>query len=225
MCFLFSIERCARVHWHLPYKWQVLDKDGVTWNDLANMEDIEKAFCDPKHDTHCTGPVAGTRRSFDLLYNLRYIKGEIEQKHDCLVDIGQKWSHCGCVLIHLCLSVYVSSLSLAESVNFLTMTFGTSPVRRLSTASSVSKPPHYALTTEWLWYWKGDDGKWQEFRQVIGSHFLSPILNCAFLFTTFPTFPTFPRLLALTVLSLYRATVTQKPLLAQKPWRIFTWQT
>lgn len=46
------------------------------------------------------------------------------------------------------------------------MTHGGSPVRRLSTASSVSKPPHFILTTEWNWYWKDDRGRWLEFGQV-----------------------------------------------------------
>lgn len=41
-----------------------------------------------------------------------------------------------------------------------------SPVRRLSTASSVSRPPHFILTTQWLWYWKDESGQWQEYGQV-----------------------------------------------------------
>lgn len=48
--YLLSPE-CVRVHWHLPYRWQVLD-DG-TWKDLPNMEEIEKAYCDPRCD-NCT---------------------------------------------------------------------------------------------------------------------------------------------------------------------------
>lgn len=52
------------------------------------------------------------------------------------------------------------------SVDFMTMTSEWSPVRRLSTASSASKPPHFILTTEWLWYWKDNDGSWVEFGQV-----------------------------------------------------------
>lgn len=47
-------ERCARVHWLLPYRWQVLDSDGATWKDLPDMEGIEKAYCDPECDTNCT---------------------------------------------------------------------------------------------------------------------------------------------------------------------------
>lgn len=52
------------------------------------------------------------------------------------------------------------------SVNFMSMTYGRSPVRRLSTVSSVSKPPYFKFTTEWLWYWKDESGKWLEYGQV-----------------------------------------------------------
>lgn len=52
ICF-FSPEKCARVHWHWPYRWQVLDGDGKTWKDLQNMEEIEMAYSDPKYDTSC----------------------------------------------------------------------------------------------------------------------------------------------------------------------------
>ncbi|XP_036441339.1 protein mono-ADP-ribosyltransferase PARP12 isoform X1 [Colossoma macropomum] len=98
-------EKCVRVHHDLPYKWEILDKDGVTWRQLPNEEHIERAYCNPAND--------------------------------------------------------MSTGSL--SVNFLTMTCGGAPVRRLSTASSVTKPPHFVLTTEWLWYWKNDRGTWTEY--------------------------------------------------------------
>uniref|UniRef100_UPI00398F2134 protein mono-ADP-ribosyltransferase PARP12 isoform X2 n=1 Tax=Pristiophorus japonicus TaxID=55135 RepID=UPI00398F2134 len=48
-------------------------------------------------------------------------------------------------------------------VDFKTMVSALSQVRRLSTASSVTKPPHYILTTEWLWYWKDEHGRWIEY--------------------------------------------------------------
>ncbi|XP_010013672.1 PREDICTED: poly [ADP-ribose] polymerase 12-like, partial [Nestor notabilis] len=38
-------DKCRFVHYHLPYRWQVYN--GVTWNDLSMMEEIEKAYCDP----------------------------------------------------------------------------------------------------------------------------------------------------------------------------------
>uniref|UniRef100_H3CSH7 Poly (ADP-ribose) polymerase family, member 12a n=1 Tax=Tetraodon nigroviridis TaxID=99883 RepID=H3CSH7_TETNG len=109
-------EKCARVHWHLPYRWQVSDSDGVTWTDLPDMEEIERAYCDPRQENSSTEHSEATTSQ--------------------------------------------------SAVDFLTMTFKSRPVRRLSTASSVSKPPHFILTTEWLWYWRNDTGQWLEFGQV-----------------------------------------------------------
>ncbi|XP_073336953.1 protein mono-ADP-ribosyltransferase PARP12b isoform X2 [Pagrus major] len=97
---------CRRVHFHLPYKWEVFD--GLTWTDLPHMEDIERDFCDPS-------------------------------KTQSGVD---------------------------QPVNFLTKSQGSQRVRRLSTVSSVTKPPHYTLTTQWLWYYKGDQGNWVEYGQL-----------------------------------------------------------
>lgn len=52
-------------------------------------------------------------------------------------------------------------------VNFTLMMCGGRQVRRLSTASSVTKPPHFILTTEWVWYWKSDQGKWIKYGQGV----------------------------------------------------------
>ncbi|XP_055761613.1 protein mono-ADP-ribosyltransferase PARP12b [Salvelinus fontinalis] len=96
-------DQCIRVHFNLPYKWEVFDGNG--WIRLHHTEDIERAFCDPRN-THSPG---------------------------------------------------------SRPVDFLTMTQESDPVRRLSTVSSVTKPAHYILTTEWLWYYKGDHENWIEF--------------------------------------------------------------
>uniref|UniRef100_A0A8B9MTH5 C3H1-type domain-containing protein n=1 Tax=Accipiter nisus TaxID=211598 RepID=A0A8B9MTH5_9AVES len=40
-------DKCIRTHFHLPYRWQI--SDGNTWKDLKNMEEIEKAYCDPSN--------------------------------------------------------------------------------------------------------------------------------------------------------------------------------
>ncbi|KAK2493951.1 hypothetical protein MC885_008930, partial [Smutsia gigantea] len=40
-------ETCSKVHFHLPYRWQVFT--AKTWVDLQPMENIEKAYCDPKN--------------------------------------------------------------------------------------------------------------------------------------------------------------------------------
>uniref|UniRef100_A0A3B4EB42 Poly (ADP-ribose) polymerase family, member 12a n=1 Tax=Pygocentrus nattereri TaxID=42514 RepID=A0A3B4EB42_PYGNA len=112
-------DKCVRIHYHLPYKWQVLDKDGKTWNVLPNGEDIEKAFCNPSNDVS-PGP---------------------------------------------------------QVVNFITMTCGGASVRRLSTASSVTKPPHFILTTEWIWYWKNDQGVWTEYGQGMDTKHAAPLTS------------------------------------------------
>ncbi|KAM6937071.1 protein mono-ADP-ribosyltransferase PARP12 [Xenentodon cancila] len=125
-------EKCARVHWHLPYKWQVLDKDGVTWKDLLNMEDIERAYCDPARDTsHVDDPLPTST-----------------------------------LMKFLSLQSFASRTE--QYVDFKTMRYGGSPVRRLSSPSSITKPPHFILTTQWVWYWQDDSGSWQEYGQGDG---------------------------------------------------------
>uniref|UniRef100_A0A8C8AL72 Poly(ADP-ribose) polymerase family member 12 n=1 Tax=Otus sunia TaxID=257818 RepID=A0A8C8AL72_9STRI len=108
---LYRSYKCMRTHFHLPYRWQI--SDGNTWEDLKNMEEIEKAYCDPS--------------------NARFNNGVTES---------------GSVLPYIC---------------FLNMRCGSAKVRRLSTASSVTKPPHFILTTEWIWYWKDEYGLWREY--------------------------------------------------------------
>lgn len=53
------------------------------------------------------------------------------------------------------------------SICFRDMCSGLKKVRRLSTASSVTKPPHFILTTEWIWYWKDEYGTWQEYGKQV----------------------------------------------------------
>ncbi|XP_037370268.1 protein mono-ADP-ribosyltransferase PARP12 [Talpa occidentalis] len=104
-------DKCNKVHFHLPYRWQFLD--GGKWKDLDKMELIEEAYSSPSKDRILCAESAS---SFHF---------------DCL--------------------------------NFNIMMFGTAQARRLSTASSVTKPPHFILTTEWVWYWTDEFGSWQEY--------------------------------------------------------------
>ncbi|XP_053912134.1 protein mono-ADP-ribosyltransferase PARP12 [Cuculus canorus] len=104
-------DKCIRTHFHLPYRWQIYD--GNTWKDLKNMEEIEKAYCDP--------------------HNTRF--------NNAVTESGSALSH----------------------ISFRDMCCGFAKVRRLSTASSVTKPPHFILTTEWIWYWKDENGLWLEY--------------------------------------------------------------
>lgn len=43
----FITDKCESVHYHLPYKWEI--RDGLNWRELPMMEEIEKAYCDPKN--------------------------------------------------------------------------------------------------------------------------------------------------------------------------------
>uniref|UniRef100_A0A2K5LB85 Poly(ADP-ribose) polymerase family member 12 n=1 Tax=Cercocebus atys TaxID=9531 RepID=A0A2K5LB85_CERAT len=104
-------DKCHRVHFHLPYRWQFLDRG--KWKDLDKMELIEEAYCNPKIDRILCSESANTFHS------------------DCL--------------------------------NFNAMTYGATQARRLSTASAVTKPPHFILTTDWIWYWSDEFGSWQEY--------------------------------------------------------------
>ncbi|CAL8262995.1 unnamed protein product [Merluccius merluccius] len=48
-------EKCVRVHYQLPYRWQVQGSDSLNWIDLLNMENTEKAYCDPKNTVKLLG--------------------------------------------------------------------------------------------------------------------------------------------------------------------------
>ncbi|XP_073400158.1 zinc finger CCCH-type antiviral protein 1-like isoform X2 [Dendrobates tinctorius] len=39
---------CPDMHYYLPYRWQI--HKGTDWEDVPNMEEIEKCYCDPKVD-------------------------------------------------------------------------------------------------------------------------------------------------------------------------------
>ncbi|XP_048372109.1 zinc finger CCCH-type antiviral protein 1-like isoform X2 [Sphaerodactylus townsendi] len=41
---------CEMIHYHLPYRWQ--EFTGTAWNDFAQMEEVEKAYCDPSITSH-----------------------------------------------------------------------------------------------------------------------------------------------------------------------------
>ncbi|XP_073506575.1 zinc finger CCCH-type antiviral protein 1-like [Phyllobates terribilis] len=40
---------CPDMHYYLPYRWQIYR--GTTWEDVPNMEEVEKCYCDPKVDS------------------------------------------------------------------------------------------------------------------------------------------------------------------------------
>ncbi|KAM6946136.1 protein mono-ADP-ribosyltransferase PARP12-like [Aplochiton taeniatus] len=138
-------EKCVRVHYHLPYKWQVLDRDGGTWEDLPDMEVIEKAYCDPGKSTSTSA-------------DQRDLPGISARVSDFLRLLQLRTD--GDLL-----------------VNFVTMRCDGREVRRLSTASSVTKPPHFVLTTQWLWYWKDELDQWHQYGQEAGGDSQSSITS------------------------------------------------
>ncbi|XP_043944108.1 protein mono-ADP-ribosyltransferase PARP12-like [Protopterus annectens] len=109
--------KCFRHHYSLPYRWQVFN--GSRWEDLSNMEQTEKAYCEPSNS-----------KSAGL-----------------------------------------------QCIDFQKMICDYNQVRRLSTPSSVTKPPHVILTTVWIWYWKDEYNIWAEYGNQGENHHASTVTS------------------------------------------------
>ncbi|XP_078529381.1 protein mono-ADP-ribosyltransferase PARP12-like [Lissotriton helveticus] len=46
-------EKCTRVHFHLPYRWQIFTEGA--WKDMKDMESTEKMYCNPNASTGIPG--------------------------------------------------------------------------------------------------------------------------------------------------------------------------
>ncbi|XP_062373549.1 protein mono-ADP-ribosyltransferase PARP12-like [Sardina pilchardus] len=94
------------------------------------------------------------------------------------VNIGETWNnlpHSEDIERYFCNPSNTTALSeRSEAVCFDTMTSGSHKVRRLSTASSVVLPD-FILTTEWLWYWEDQYGKWIPYDSPTEKHSMSSI--------------------------------------------------
>ncbi|KAM5205042.1 zinc finger CCCH-type antiviral protein 1 isoform 2-T2 [Hipposideros larvatus] len=111
-----QLKGCNKVHFHLPYRWQVLL--GSTWRDLQLMESIEQAYCDPK----------------------------------------------------------ISVISVRNyKINFQKMTCDSSPLRRVSTPSSVTVPDNSAFSTKWIWYWRNEFDEWVEYGKKKNNQHISTV--------------------------------------------------
>ncbi|XP_012696458.2 protein mono-ADP-ribosyltransferase PARP12b [Clupea harengus] len=75
-------EQCMRVHFNLPYKWEVWESG--TWRDLRQMEQIERAFCNP-HNTHSPShsPVdfLSMKRGYDSVRRLSTVSSVTKPTH------------------------------------------------------------------------------------------------------------------------------------------------
>nr|XP_045016332.1 zinc finger CCCH-type antiviral protein 1 [Jaculus jaculus] len=105
-----QLRNCNKIHFHLPYRWQVLMSS--TWTDFGDMEKIEQAYCDPQNQNFLIGN---------------------------------------------------------HQIDFQKMTCGVNPVRRMSTASTVSEQANSVFNTKWLWYWKSKSGKWIQYGEEDGN--------------------------------------------------------
>nr|XP_017536547.2 zinc finger CCCH-type antiviral protein 1 isoform X2 [Manis javanica] len=56
------LKTCSKVHFHLPYRWQMFT--AKTWVDLQPMENIERAYCDPKN---CLVSIGNLRIDFQRM--------------------------------------------------------------------------------------------------------------------------------------------------------------
>lgn len=50
LLYIFILDKCNKVHFHLPYRWQFLDRG--KWKDLDKMELIEEAYSNPRKDRY-----------------------------------------------------------------------------------------------------------------------------------------------------------------------------
>ncbi|XP_066446906.1 protein mono-ADP-ribosyltransferase PARP12-like [Eleutherodactylus coqui] len=73
--------------------------------------------------------------------------------------------------------VYCDPNSSHPVANFDTMMYKSHPLRRLSTPSSASKPPHFILTTDWIWYWKDEYRMWVEYGKETDAHSSSSTIS------------------------------------------------
>lgn len=58
--------------------------------------------------------------------------------------------------------------SSSSPVHFDTMTCGPNKVRRLSTMNSLLEPT-FIHTTEWVWYWEDEFGRWNMYASAVSN--------------------------------------------------------
>nr|AAH84660.1 LOC495238 protein [Xenopus laevis] len=70
-----------------------------------------------------------------------------------------------------------NSRAVLVNLDFEAMTYQSNKVKRLSTPSSASKPPHFVFTTDWKWYWMDEYNKWVEYGTESDRHANSTICS------------------------------------------------
>uniref|UniRef100_A0A8C3WSH2 Zinc finger CCCH-type containing, antiviral 1 n=1 Tax=Catagonus wagneri TaxID=51154 RepID=A0A8C3WSH2_9CETA len=70
----------------------------------------------------------------------------------------------------------VSILSIADyKLDFQKMTCHNNPIRRVSTPSSVTRPPGSVFTTKWIWYWRSGPNTWVQYGEKKDNHQIANI--------------------------------------------------
>lgn len=110
---------------------------------------------------------------FHLPYRWQFLDGGKWKDLDKMELIEKAYSDPKIKRIHCVTSVTFR----LDSLNFDSMTFGVAQAQRLSTPSSVTKPPHFILTTEWIWYWNDEFGFWQEYGKQDMEHPVATVSN------------------------------------------------
>uniref|UniRef100_A0A8D0GSZ7 Poly(ADP-ribose) polymerase family member 12 n=1 Tax=Sphenodon punctatus TaxID=8508 RepID=A0A8D0GSZ7_SPHPU len=132
----------------------------------ANTNEESEQICLYHIRKSCTFQAKCIRVHFDLPYRWQIADGTAWKDLKDMEKIEK--AYCDPNIRHTCINAG-DSLEL-QRISFRTMTCDLARVRRLSTASSVTKPPHFILTTVWLWYWKDEYGVWNEYGKQVGGH-------------------------------------------------------
>ncbi|XP_054487221.2 protein mono-ADP-ribosyltransferase PARP12 isoform X1 [Agelaius phoeniceus] len=135
-------------------------KPSTRRNSSTSKEDESEQICLHHLYRSCGFKEKCIRTHFHLPYRWQYSEGNTWKDFRNMEEIEDAYCDPKNVRFD---SAFTEEFLFPFSICFHYMCCGLKKVRRLSTASSVTKPPHFILTTEWIWYWKDEYGTWQEY--------------------------------------------------------------
>ncbi|XP_018424406.1 PREDICTED: zinc finger CCCH-type antiviral protein 1-like [Nanorana parkeri] len=80
--------KCTKMHYYLPYRWQLFS--GIDWDDLPNMEDIERTYCDPKMDRYQLIDFQAMKSGFKSVRRLA-TPSSVTQPSECVLSTEWRW--------------------------------------------------------------------------------------------------------------------------------------
>uniref|UniRef100_A0A8D2PNR0 Poly(ADP-ribose) polymerase family member 12 n=2 Tax=Zosterops lateralis melanops TaxID=1220523 RepID=A0A8D2PNR0_ZOSLA len=129
-------------------------------DSLATKDDESEQICLHHLYRSCGFKEKCIRTHFHLPYRWQYSEGNTWKDFTNIEEIEE--AYCDPKNIRFDYA-FTEEVFFPFCICFHDMCCGLQKVRRLSTASSVTKPPHFILTTEWIWYWKDEYDMWQEY--------------------------------------------------------------